>query len=359
MTVLFDSTSIKSLTLANRIIRSATGTGMANNLGQVTPKLTKHIMELVEGGVGLIISGHICVHPSGQSSTHQLCIYNVSHIPGLTALVEKVHNKGGKIVAQLNHVGAHRKSTVTGTAPVSSSSNYATGPDCRAMTQNDIDQIVLAYRDAASRAKKAGFDGVQLHGAHGYLLSQFLSTVYNERDDEYGGSISNRTRIIVDAYNEMRTAVGDDYPIMIKMNVTDFLDEGISIEDAVETASIFDAVGFDSIELSGGNIWGWKTYGINWSPCRTVSEEAYYHDTAKRLKQKIRTPIILTGGIKTYEVANQIIHDGDADYIGLCRPLIREPDLVNRWKTGATNPSLCIQCNSCILNSGETICSQI
>jgi len=358
MSPLFDTTSIKNLTLANRFIRSATGTGMANNLGQVTPKLTKHIMELVEGGVGLIISGHACVHPSGQSSTHQLCIYNNSHIPGLSALVEKVHNKGGKIVAQLNHVGAHSKSTVTDTAPVSSSSNYATGPDCRAMTQNDIDELVQAFRDASVRAKKAGFDGVQLHAAHGYLLSQYLSPVYNERTDDYGGSIENRTRITVEAYNAMRSTVGDDYPIMIKMNVTDFLDEGISLEDAVAAASIFDEVGFDSIELSGGIIWGWNTYGINWSPCRNVTE-VYYQDTAKTLKQILRTPIILTGGIKSYHEAERIIRDGDADYIGLCRPLIREPDLVNRWKSGDTSNSLCINDNVCILRSGETRCSQI
>ena len=356
---MFESTTIKSLNLANRFVRSATGTGMADEQGQVTPNLTQHIMDLVEGGVGLIISGHASVHPSGRTSPNQLCIYDDSHIPGLTKLVEKVHNQGGKIVAQLNHGGAHSNSEVTGTVPFSSSVNQATGSDCRAMTQKDIDQIVNAFRDAAVRAKKAGFDGVQLHGAHGYLLSQFLSPIYNERTDEYGGSISNRTRIVVEAYTEMRAAVGEEYPIMIKMNVTDFLDEGLTMEDAVETATILDNVGFDSIELSGGLIWGWKTKGMDWSPCRTVSDEAYYLNVARRLKELLQVPIIHTGGTKSYEVAKQIIQDRDADYVGLCRPLIREPDLVNQWKSGDAKPSHCIQCNACILTSGETKCYQI
>jgi 2,4-dienoyl-CoA reductase-like NADH-dependent reductase (Old Yellow Enzyme family) len=359
MVSLFDSTSFKSLSLANRFIRSATGTGMADRHGQVTPNLTKHIMELVEGGVGLIVSGHTCVHPGGQTSAHQLCINSDSHLPGLSTLINKVHNHGGKIVVQLNHGGAHSNSKITGTTPITPSSNYATGSDCRSMTQKDIDQIVSAFRDAAVRAKKADFDGVQLHEAHGYLLSQFLSPIYNERDDEYGGSISNRTRIVVDTYKEMRNAVDDDYPIMIKMNVTDFLDEGISIEDACKAASIFEAIGFDSIELSGGVRWGYKTYGLDWSPCRTVTEEAYYLDISKRLKQTLRTPIILTGGIRTYEVAEQIIQDGNADYIGLCRPLIREPDLVNRWKSGDTSQSLCINDSACLVRSGELKCSQL
>jgi 2,4-dienoyl-CoA reductase-like NADH-dependent reductase (Old Yellow Enzyme family) len=359
MVNLFDSTTIKSLTMENRFVRSATGTGMATEKGEVTPNLTKHIMELVEGGVGLIISGHACVHPSGRTEANQLSIYNDSNIPGLTSLVEKAHNQGGKIVAQLNHGGAHSNSSVTGMTPISSSTNYATGSDCHTMSQNEIDQVIYAFRDASDRAKKAGFDGVQIHGAHGYLLSQFLSPIYNEREDEYGGSIPNRTRIVVETFNEIRDIVGNDYPIMIKMNVTDFLDEGISMEDAIEIASIFEKVGFDAIELSGGVIWGWTAYGYDRSPCRTISEEAYFLEESKRLKQTLKTPIIITGGIKTHEVAEKIINDGDADYIGLCRPLIREPDLVNRWKSGDTSPSLCIHDNACLFSEVEIACSQL
>ena len=359
MSSLFEKTSIKSLTLKNRFIRSATGTSMANEQGEVTPKLTKHIMELVEGGVGLIIAGHASVHLSGRTSKNQLGIYNDTHITGLKKLVEKVHQKGGKIVSQLNHGGAHSNQAATGSIPISSSVNYATGPDCRQMTYKDISQIVNAFKDASIRAKKAGFNGVQIHAAHGYILSQFLSPIYNERKDEYGGTITNRSRIIVNAYNEVRMAVGDDYPVLIKMNVTDFLDNGITLEEAMEAAAIFDAVGFDAIELSGGVGWGWRKYGLNWSPCKTGSEEAYYLETAKLLKDRIKMPVILTGGIKSYDLAEQIVRDGDADYIGLCRPLIREPGLINRWASGDREPSLCIYDSACLIRSGELRCSQL
>ena len=146
---------------------------------------------------------------------------------------------------------------------------------------------------------------------------------------------------------------------MIKMNVTDFLDDGLTTAEAIEAAAIFDDIGFDAIELSGGTMWGFRIHGhINLTPCRNVEEEGYYLDTARQLKQTIDTPIILTGGINSYEVAERILQDGDADYIGLCRPLIREPDLVNRWKSGDTRKSLCIYDNACLLKGGAK-CYQI
>jgi 2,4-dienoyl-CoA reductase-like NADH-dependent reductase (Old Yellow Enzyme family) len=332
---------------------------MANERGEVTPKLTKHILELVEGGVGLIIAGHASVHLSGRTSPNQLGIYSDTHLPGLKKLVEKVHQKSGKIVSQLNHGGAHSNQNASGSTPISSSVNHATSLDCRKMTHKDIEKIVESFRDASIRAKKAGFDGVQVHAAHGYLLSQFLSPIYNERKDEYGGNISNRSRFAVNVYNKIRMAVGDEYPVMIKMNVTDFLDEGITQDEALKAATIFDTIGYDGIELSGGVIWGWRTYGLKKSPCKTGSAEAYFLEIAKLLKKRINMPVILTGGIKSYDLADQIVSNGDADYIGLCRPLIREPDLINRWKSGDTSPSLCIYDSACLSRSGEIRCSQL
>lgn len=365
MVDLFDSTSIKSLVIENRFLRSATGTGLANDKGEVTLNLIKHLMELVEGGVGLIIAGHASVHKIGRTSQNQLGIYDDIHIAGLKVMVNSVHDNGGKIIAQLNHGGGQSNSSTIGVTPKAPSAMPETEgkmgsfPATQAMTQKDIDQTVNAYRYAAVRAKKAGFDGVQLHCAHGYLLSQFLSPFFNKRIDQYGGNVSNRTRIVVDAYNKVREAVGEDYPVMIKMNVTDFLEEGLSREEAIEAAEIFDDVGFDAIELSGGTIWGLKILGdLNLTPCRNVKDEVYYLNTAREFKHRIDTPIILTGGIKSYDVAKQIVQDGDADYIGLCRPLIREPDLVNRWKLGDTRQSFCIHDNACLLKGGGK-CYQI
>ena len=223
-------------------------------------------------------------------------------------------------------------------------------PGCRAMTQYDISRVVEGFRQAAIRAKKAGFDGVQLHGAHGYLFSQYLSPFFNKRTDEYGGSVENRTRIVIEAYEQVRKEVGDDYPVMIKMNVTDFLDDaGISSDDAVQAASIYSEAGIDAIELSGGVAWGLYILGdINRLAFRTVQDEGYYRDISRVLKQKVKAPIILTGGLRSYDVAEQIVRDGIADYIGLCRPFIREPGLVNRWKSGDTSKSGCISDNGCL-----------
>ena len=322
-------------------------------------------MDLVEGGVGLIIAGHASVHLSGRSGATQLGIYNDSHIPGLRQMVNKVHRQDGKIIAQLSHAGLQSDSSVTGQAlmsPVSmpeTEGKFASVQATTAMTQTDIDKIVDAFRDGAIRAKKAGFDGVQLHSAHGYLFSSFLSPFFNKRTDRYGGDVTNRTKIIIDAYNAVRNAVGDNYPVMIKMNVTDFLDAGLSREEAIEAAVIFDDAGFDSIELSGGTVWGLRIYGdVNRTPCRNVESDAYYYDMARMLKQKVDAPIILAGGIKSFDVAERIIHEGVADYIGLCRPLIREPDLVDRWKSGVTEDSACVYDNSCFFKGGGK-CYQI
>ncbi|MBD3206203.1 hypothetical protein GF319_07645 [Candidatus Bathyarchaeota archaeon] len=240
MPSVWDSTSIKGLELENRFIRSATGSGKADKQGYVTPKLTEHIMELVEGGVGLIISGHVGVHPNGRISAQQLFLYSDAYIPKLAVLVKKVKKNNGKIVAQLNHGGTTSNLDLTGTYPISSSVSDKTNPNTREMTPRDIEEIKSAFGAAANRAKKAGFDGVQLHAAHGYLISQFLSPIYNKREDEYGGNVENRARLACEIYEEVREFVGDDYPVMIKMNVTDFLEGGTSTMDAIETASIFE-----------------------------------------------------------------------------------------------------------------------
>jgi len=296
------------------------------------------------------MSGYAYVLKSGQAYPTQLGIHNDALIPGLRKMVDTVKQHGSKIAAQIVHCGAHSDADLIGETPMAPSvMETADGPICRAMTQRDIEDVVDAFEAAAIRTKKAAFDGVQLHAAHGYLFSEFLSPFYNKRTDRYGGSVENRARIIVDTYHRVRDAVGDDYPVMVKLNVTDFLDGGVTMEDVVTTASMLDQAGIDAIELSGGTGWGMRVFrDMNRTPMRTVQEEAYYQNVAQRMKTTIKAPIILTGGIRSYEVADQLIHNGVADYIGLCRPLIREPDLVNRWQSGDTRKSECISDNACV-----------
>jgi 2,4-dienoyl-CoA reductase-like NADH-dependent reductase (Old Yellow Enzyme family) len=215
------------------------------------------------------------------------------------------------------------------------------------MTRSDIDNVVEGYILAAIRAKKAGFDGLQLHCAHGYLFSQFLSPFYNKRTDEYGGGIANRSRIIIDTYNQIRVAVGRDYPILVKMNTNDFIDGGISNDDVLRAADIFAKAGIDAIELSGGTGWGMVLGDFNLTPMRMVKEEGYYQDIARQIKTSLSIPIIITGGIRSYQTAERLVRDGITDYIGLCRPLIREPGLINRWQSGDTRGSGCMSDNGC------------
>jgi 2,4-dienoyl-CoA reductase-like NADH-dependent reductase (Old Yellow Enzyme family) len=355
MAELFDITSIGTMTMRNRFVRSATGTRMAQADGGMTSKLTKHIMDLVDGGVGLVISGHAYVHPDGQASPRQLGIYSDMLVPGLTAFVKTVHEHHGTIVAQLTHGGAHSNPELTGVEAMAPSALPAQEgkrvvfPGCRAMTQKDIIRVVDAFHAAARRAYEAGFDGIQLHGAHGYLLSEFLSPFYNKRSDDYGGSFRNRARIVLDTYHAVRDAVGDHFPVMIKMNVIDLLPNGLSVDEGREAASLYESVGFDAIELSGGTSWGTLVLGDpHRAICRNDPHEAYYRDTAHHLTSTLKKPIILTGGIKSYHVAAQLIQNNIADYIGLCRPLIREPNLVNRWKSGAWRKSECVSDNACL-----------
>ena len=356
MAELFESTSINGMKLGNRFVRSATATGMATADGFITPRLVELIANVARGGAALILPDYAPVLKDGITHNQQLGMYRDEFIPGLAGMVDAVHTAGSKVVIQVVHGGAHSDPRFTGTLPMGPSAFPAAAgklgpfPGCREMTENDINDVVEGFRLAAIRAKKAGFDGIQLHCAHGYLFSEFLSPFYNKRTDIYGGEIANRARIVVETYNQVRKEVGPDYPILVKMNVTDFLDGGISHDDVLKAASIFAGIGIDAIELSGGTGWGMHVLGdFNLSPMRLVKEQGYYRDISKRLKETVNVPIILTGGIRSYQTAEQFVHDGIADYIGLCRPLIREPGLINRWKSGDTRGSACMSDNSCAL----------
>jgi 2,4-dienoyl-CoA reductase-like NADH-dependent reductase (Old Yellow Enzyme family) len=228
------------------------------------------------------------------------------------------------------------------------------------MTTEEVSATVRAFGQAAARAKEAGFDGVQLHAAHGYLLSEFLSPFFNKRDDEYGGSIDNRARIVLDAVRNVRAAVGDEFPVLVKINSTDMLEGGFTIEDMLQIAAMLESAGVDAIELSGGT--SLALYlgnpNISWArvyPLDTADKEAYYREAAKLYREKILIPLMLVGGIRSFEVAEQLVEEGTTDYVSLCRPLIREPNLINRWEAGDTRRSECISDNGCIgaLVAGE------
>ena len=215
------------------------------------------------------------------------------------------------------------------------------------MTSEDIDAVTQAFAAAAVRARTAGFDAVQIHAAHGYLLSQFLSPFFNKRNDEYGGSIENRARLAVEVLKAVRSAVGADFPLLIKLNAEDFLPGGLTLEDMIRTAVMLEGDGIDAIELSGGTFLSGKHGPSRQGKPGPGEPEAYYEAAARLYKEKVRVPLVLVGGIRTFETAERLVTEGVCDYVALCRPLIREPGLVNRWKSGDTGPAACVSDNGC------------
>jgi 2,4-dienoyl-CoA reductase-like NADH-dependent reductase (Old Yellow Enzyme family) len=347
MSKLFEESSINGMTLRNRFVRAATWEGLATPGGEATPELIEMMAALARGGVGLIISSHSYVSPEGQGSPWQLGIYKDELISKLRDLTSAVHENGGKMVMQLGHAGHFAEESLTGQAAlaVSDFENLPGGPR-KEITSLDIQNLVFAYAQAARRAGAAGFDGIEIHSGHGYLLSQFLSPAFNKRQDDYGGTIENRTRIHILIYQAIRKLVGKDYPVFIKMNGADFMEEGITVNDSLQAAKLFSQAGFDAIEVSGGIIRTGKL-----SPSRpgihSNEQEAYFKDYARKFRKEITSPIILVGGVRSLEVANMLIEDGIADYIAMSRPFIREPDLVNRWKNGDRRRAGCKSDNLC------------
>jgi len=337
---------INGMILSNRFVRSATWEGMAAPEGAVTPMLTETMADLARGGIGLIISSHAYVSTNGQAGPWQLGIYQDELIPGLQGMTAEVHKHGAKIVMQLAHAGVYAFTKATGQpALVVSDYEGMSKSPVREISQQDIGELITAFADAAKRAKAAGFDGVQIHTAHGYLLSQFLSPLYNRRQDEYGGDIKNRARIHLEIYHAIRKAVGENYPILIKLNCQDFIENGLTLEESIQVGCMLAEAGIDAIELSGGVLTG-KTSpsraGIN-----SEEKEAYHQEEARAFKGKIDIPLILVGGIRSFEVSEKLLTDGTADYISMSRPFIREPNLINRWKSGDLHKAECISDNLC------------
>ena len=350
---MFEPSEINGLKLENRFVRSATWEGMAAEDGAATQKLIDLMAELARGGVGLIISSHTYVQKVGQASPAQLGIHNDDMIPGLQQMAEAVHTHRGKIVCQLTHAGFFGNAKLSGQTPVAPSNveGIAKGAH-QELTKEDIQSIIAAFAAAAKRAQTAGFDGVQIHGAHGYLLSQFVSPMFNQRTDEYGGSIENRARMPLEVLQAIRKVVGSDYPVLIKVNCKEFTDNALVPEDFVQVGKMLADAGIDAIEVSGGLPISPKTkasqLGIN-----KEEKEAYFQNEARALRKETDVTLILVGGNRSFHVAERLVAEGVADYISMSRPLIREPHLINRWKAGDFTKSACVSDNMCFQPASE------
>ncbi len=347
MSILFTPVRIGPLTVPNRFVRSATHDFMADDEGSVTGAHVELYRRLAEGEVGLIISGHAHVQPSGQASARQMAVFDDRFVAGLARIPETVHRFPSLVFLQIAHAGRQTKEKLCGCVPVSPSAVY--DPTSKVMPRelapDEIRSLVADFISAGVRAKRAGFDGVQLHAAHGYLLSSFLSPHANRRADEWGGPVENRSRVLLDVLRGVKAACGRDFPVIVKLNSTDFLEGGLVLEDAVRIARMIEAEGIDGIEVSGGMAEAGR--GSVWAGLRGEDEEGYFVENAARIKRAVRVPVFALGGIRSLAVAERIVRDGRADLVSLSRPLIRDPFLVKHFREGLAAKSECISCNKC------------
>jgi 2,4-dienoyl-CoA reductase-like NADH-dependent reductase (Old Yellow Enzyme family) len=352
MSILFEPMKIRHMDLRNRFVRSATYDGCANKSGYVTENQMDLHSALAEGGVGLIITGITYVHPTGQTSRFQNSIVGDEFIHGFKRLTAAVHRRGAKIAVQLFHAGREARFLDSRDRLPIGPSFFEKDPyfkaQYRTMTLDEIWEIVSAFGNGARRAREAGFDAVQIHAAHGYLLTQFLSPFTNRRHDEWGGNLENRVRIHHAIYEDIRGKVGKDYPVLIKIGVQDAYPGGLEFSESKLAAKYLAEWGFDALEIS----LGLRGPSYEETEFRTkvdrLDGEAYYRNWCRDIRKEVDIPIIMVGGLRTFELLEEIVQKKESDFISLSRPLIREPNIVNDWKRGDRHRAKCISCNKCL-----------
>lgn len=378
MSILFTPINLGDVQIKNRFMHSATYEVMSVETGEVSDKLVKRYQNLAKGEVGLIIPGSMFVHPLGRPYGYQTGIHSDDMIPGLRRLVEAVHQEGGKIAFQLVHAGRQTTKTIIGQTPIGPSSkgrdpiNFVKPKE---MSADEIQEVILAFGKAASRAVEAGADGIQLHAAHGYLINQFISPFFNQRKDEWGGSDANRFRFLKELISEVRNALPQGMPILIKLNTNDYTPQaGITPSQAVTYARWLSDLKINGLEIScGSTVYSfmnmcrgdvpvkelvqslpfWKKPLAKLMMKRMVGkydlDEPYNLEAAKMIKPVLgKTPLFVVGGLRKVAQMRETLEKQYADCISMCRPFIREPFIVKRIREGKAEAVACVSCNRCL-----------
>lgn len=343
------------MTVKNRFVRSATNDNLGHPDGTLSEQEFALYRTLAQHQVGLIITGHAYVqHPLGRARVTQNAIYDDRFIGGYQRLADTVHAYGAKLVVQISHAGRQTTpATTEGLTPVAPSAvtDLSTGVTPRPFTEAEIQQLIDAFVQAMVRVQKAGADGVQVHIAHGYCLAQFLSPYTNRRTDQWGGDIANRTRIVREIITRSRQAVGNDFPILVKLNSRDARTGPgyLTLDDVIYTAQMLAQCGVNAIEISGGMA---EDRAVMSAPgIARPQQEAYFAAAARAVKAAVSVPVILVGGLRSLAVMERIVGENIADMVALSRPLVREPDLVEKFLNG-TAKAACISCNACFSPQG-------
>jgi len=341
---LFSPITIHGMTLKNRAVMPAMATGYGNPDGTIGDRLIAYLARRAQGGTGLIISEICAVDPRGKGFPNQICAWSDMFLPDLARLAAAIHREGGKIALQLHHAGRETFEQVAGAIPEAPSAipSAVLGQPCEAMTRERIAAVIEAFARAAARAKKAEFDAVEIHSAHGYLLNQFLSPFSNQRTDPYGGSEENRSRFVLEVLTAVRKAVGPDFPVMIRVSADELIRGGYDLEFMKRLAPRLVAAGADVIHCSVGV---YSTPG-NLSIASMDTETGFNLFRARAIRKIAGVPVIGVGRINRPETAEQALAAGDADLISFGRQHLTDPDFIAKAAAGDFEEiRRCVACN--------------
>ena len=322
-------------TIKNRFFKSAMSEGMGTRDFQPKKNIATLYKRWAEGGTGLIITGNIMVDPKGTAEPGNIVFDKNSNMEILKNWAKQGQQHGAKVMVQLNHPGKQAPKTVSKQTVAPSAVPLGNGLNKlfstpRALTTSEVEELVQKFVTSAKVAKEAGFSGVQIHAAHGYLISQFLSPHDNRRTDKYGGSLENRMRFLKEIYLGMREELGKDFTIGIKINSTDFKEDGLTEEDSLKTIIELANLGLDFVEISGGTYERPAMMGAT----SKSTNQVFFAEYSKKLKQKIEIPVVVTGGIRSINAMNTLLNDNTTDFIGIARPLTIDPNIPNKIKQG-------------------------
>lgn len=322
MTTLLTPLSFAGLTLRNRIVMPPMFSGFATPRGEVSDRIIEYHRERAAAGTALVIVEHTYVHPWGRISNTQMGVHDDDMIPGLARLATAIRREGAVGCLQLAHAGSSTTAGLIGRAPIGPSSLRhpfeADADPAEAATASEIEQIVKAFGDAAARAREAGFDAVEIHSAHGYLLSQFLSPLTNQRGDQYGGSDANRRRLHLEVLVEVRSRVGPNFPVFLRLGVHDEAAGGLQLNEAVQAAIHLVDRGVDLVDVSGG-LQGSRP------PVVVARGPGWFVPYAEAVKAAVRVPVLVTGGFTDPAHADRVVREGRADLIGIGRAMLNDP----------------------------------
>ena len=322
-------------TIKNRFFKSAMSEGMGTRDFQPRKNIATLYKRWAEGGTGLIITGNIMVDPKGTAEPGNIVFDKNSNMEILKDWAKQGQQHGAKVMVQLNHPGKQAPKTIAKETVAPSAVPLGNGLNKlfstpRALTTSEVEELVQKFVTSAKVAKEAGFSGVQIHAAHGYLISQFLSPHDNRRTDKYGGSLENRMRFLKEIYLGMREELGKNFTIGIKINSTDFKEDGLTEEDSLKTIIELANLGLDFVEISGGTYERPAMMGAT----SKSTNQVFFAEYSKKLKQKIEIPVVVTGGIRSINAMNTLLNDNTTDFIGIARPLTIDPNIPNKIKQG-------------------------